>query len=133
MSLPEDIMSKRQTVCELRVFKWLALCWILLVSNAGITVQAAENLAGTYTIKGQKGAITLTLTQNAQGGVDGTLKGGDLSLKLQGFPREGGGVLGTAQTDAGEFASYFVIAKQGGQMLFDIVPANADGDPDLTK
>jgi hypothetical protein len=91
-----------------------------------------ETLNGTYTIQGQKGAVTLLLTQTAAG-LEGTLKGGDLSLVLKGFPRPEGGFMGTASTADGQFASYFLATRQGKQLVLDLVQANADGDPDLTQ
>jgi hypothetical protein len=110
---------------------WLfALLWLAVVHG---TARAAENLSGVYTIKGQKGDIVLTLQQTPGGEVSGSLKGGTLSLVLKGFPRPDGSVLGTANTTAGEFASYFVASKQNGQLLLDLVQANADGDPDMTQ
>jgi hypothetical protein len=93
---------------------------------------AAENLSGTYTIQGAKGAVVLQLRQDADGNVQGSLKGGELALLLKGAPRQEGGVLGTAMT-GGQLASFFVAVKQGDQLLFDLVQIDADGEPDMTK
>ncbi|MBW3622193.1 MAG: hypothetical protein KY468_02150 [Armatimonadetes bacterium] len=108
----------------------------LLVASLSIsTVWAAAptNVAGSYTLQGNKGPIVLHLDQDAEGKVSGSLKGGTLSLTLKVFPKEGGGVLGTASDPEGNFASFFQISREGGRLVLDLIEANADGDPDFEK
>lgn len=102
---------------------------LLLVLN--VTVHA-QGLDGTYTIAGNKGAIVLKL-QSAEGGIVGSLNGGTLNLTLKGFPTEGGAFLGAANDAEGEFASYFLVSREGNQVFFDIIEANEDGDPDMNQ
>lgn len=108
---------------------WVLAAIFLLTRGAS----AADGLSGTFTVPGNQGNIVLTLRDAGEGKVTGSLKGGALSLQLEGFPNEGGGVLGTAKTDDGTFASYFQAARQGNQLLFDLIQANQDGDPDMAN
>lgn len=105
---------------------WMIAAFLLLGRGAF----AADGLSGTFTVRGNQGNIVLMLRDAGEGKVTGSLKGGTLSLKLEGISKEDGGVLGTATTDDGTFASYFQATRQGNQLLFDLVQANEDGDPD---
>jgi hypothetical protein len=107
---------------------WLCCAVLLVVIR---NAHADDDLSGIYTIQGQKGAINLSLRQTAEG-LEGSLKGGDLALQLKGLPRTGGGYVGAANS-GGQFASYFQVVKEGDKVLFDLVQANADGDPDYTR
>ena len=106
---------------------------MLLLILTVCVAHAEDGLTGTYRATGTKGEIVLTLQQNEQGGASGTLRGGELSLQLNGLPRADGGIIGRATTQTGEFASYFAVVRQDGQLLFMLIPANANGDPDLER
>ncbi|MDF2439064.1 MAG: hypothetical protein JWN98_48 [Abditibacteriota bacterium] len=106
--------------------------FVLVLVTCGLA-RAAETLNGTWTTPGTKGAIVLTLKPDKDGHFEGTLKGGQLSLVLNGFTRPEGGVLGTVRTPDGAMASYFVVVKQGDKVLLDLIELGVDGDPDPTK
>ena len=92
---------------------------------------SAVGVGGTYTVPGSNGTITLVLQQDAGGKVTGTLKGGDLSALLKGTAQPGGGVFGAATSEKGQFMSFFRAARQGNQLWFDLIDANASGAPNL--
>jgi hypothetical protein len=97
------------------------------------SARAAENLSGTYTVQGAKGPVVLTLQSDEEGNLTGTLKGGDLVASLKGLPMEGGGATGTLRDPGGAVLSYFQVKREGNNLLFDYVPINGDGDPDLAR
>ena len=106
---------------------------VAIVSIACVSVRAQGALAGTYVIRGAKGPITLVIEQSADGTAVGTLKGGELSLVLRGVSQPDGSLLGAATTEQGQFASFFQAARQGGQLNFDLVQADQNGNPDMAK
>jgi hypothetical protein len=93
--------------------------------------------SGTYKINGTKGAITLTLQQDAAGQVTGSLNGGAAAFQLKGkVAQEGaakGKVAGAAYDADGKFASFFQVEQQPGKVVFSIIGANKDGDPDMAQ
>ena len=57
----------------------LAACALLTIGNA-----RAQTFTGTYTLPNQTGVVTLTLKQDAQGKVTGTLSGNGSTFQIQG-------------------------------------------------
>ncbi len=104
-----------------------------ILCNTPLRAADGGNLSGTYSMAGAKGAITLILQAGADGTLTGSLNGGALQATLKGFPAETGAILGTLTGADGKFLSYFQVAREGDKVQFDLVQANADGDPDFTK
>lgn len=91
-------------------------------------------VAGTYTIQGAKGAIVLTLQDEPENKVSGSLNGGDLQLTLKGLPEgETGGVIGSMADANGQFMSFFRAFREGNQMILEMIEATPGGDPDFNK
>ncbi|MBI4624582.1 MAG: hypothetical protein HY736_15365 [Verrucomicrobia bacterium] len=105
---------------------------ILLGHLGSSAAWSAEGLGGTYTLPGTNGTITLVLQQDAAGKVTGSLKGGDLAAVLKGTSQPGGGVFGAATSEQGQFMAYFRAARQGSQLWFDLIEANANGAPNMS-
>lgn len=117
--------------------RWMAVWWCLCVLSLA---RAADNnsLAGVYTMQGAKGAITLSLQDEGEGKVSGSLKGGDIQATLKGFPERTPGalqrsVLGTMSDANAHFLSYFRAYREGGQLIFEIIEAGPGGDPDFKR
>lgn len=112
---------------------WMGLALGLALCFPAVRAAEKPDYAGTYTIQGNQGPITLVLNPDAEGNWTGSLKGGTLSLQLKGFPKDDGGVLGTASDDQGQFMSFFQVAREGDKLFLELIEANAEGDPDYEK
>lgn len=105
----------------------LRLSLVLLFWCAAVL--AAENFAGTYTARNPAGnVVTLTLEQDAQGKVSGTLSGQGTSFKVEAEVRPEG-LLGML---TGESGSLFLISRLRGNEL-DVVLAEQgpNGQPNM--
>lgn len=90
--------------------------------------------SGTYTSNGNKGAVTLSLQQDADGTVTGTLGNAGANFRLKGKVMTEGAAQGQvagAAYEGEKFASFFQIAKQAGQVVLSLISANAAGEPDM--
>lgn len=111
---------------------------ILLLALLGTSIAAwavkKPEVAGVYTIQGAKGAIVLTLRDEPENKVSGSLNGGDLRSNLKASAEgDTGGVLGVMNDANGQFMSYFRAYREGNQMIFEMIEAGPGGDPDFTK
>ena len=105
----------------------LRLSLVLLFWCAAVL--AAENFAGTYTARNPAGnVVTLTLEQDAQGKVSGTLSGQGTSFKVEAEVRPEG-LLGIV---TGESGALFLISRLRGNEL-DVVLAEQgpNGQPNM--
>ena len=121
-----------------RLLTGLLLLLALFGSTCFLTCDALAakkpEVAGTYTIQGAKGAIVLTLQDEPENRVSGSLNGGDLQVTLKGLPEgETGAVIGSMTNPNGQFMSYFRAFREGNQMILEMIEAKPDGDPDFTK
>jgi hypothetical protein len=89
----------------------------------------AQNFSGTYTTKNpQGGSVTLTLKQDAQSRVSGTLSGNGNTFQIQGQAQPTG-ILGTV---TGDNTTLFLHAQMNGAELRVILAeADANGQPNL--
>jgi len=103
-----------------------ALSFVLLCC---VPAFAADNFAGTYTARNSQGnVVTLTLKQDAQGKVSGTLAGQGLTFEVEGEVRPEG-LIGTLTGDSGML---FLISRLRGAEL-DVLLAEPDpsGQPNM--
>lgn len=90
---------------------------------------AAENYAGTYTTRNPQGnVVTLTLKQNAQGRVSGTLTGQGTTFKVEAEVRPEG-LLGTV---SGESGTLFIMSRlNGAQLQVLLAEPGPGGQPNM--
>jgi hypothetical protein len=89
----------------------------------------AQNFSGTYSVPNQQGGmVTLTLRQDAQQRVTGTLTGNGNTLQIRGQVQNGS-VLGTATGGLG--ALYLAAQFEGQRLRVMLAEAGPDGQPNL--
>jgi len=88
---------------------------------------AADNYTGTYVSDPQFGPVTLVLSQDAQGQVQGTMSGTDMELRIQGV-REPQGIGGTVSAHGIQMK--FMGELKGNQLLLKLIDLNEYGQPD---
>ncbi len=87
----------------------------------------AQNFTGTYTTTSKTGGtVTLSLLQDAQGRVTGTLSADDVNYTLNGLV-EDRSVLGTASSAAGGL--YFAAELDAGQLYVTLFKPGANNQP----
>ena len=87
----------------------------------------AQTYTGTYvTPNTAGGAVTLTMSQDTQGNVTGSLAGGGMTYVLQGLIEEGS-VFGTLSSDRGNV--YFFAELAGSQLAVTLFEADANNQP----
>ncbi len=109
----------------MRTWHTLALAGILGALPAGAS---AQKFTGTYTIQGQQGVVTLTLTQQQGGATSGALSGNGTVIRLSGKARHGEL---TGEAVSGSSRAIFTAAIEGNQLVFGLVELGADGAPNL--
>ena len=91
---------------------------------------AAQTFTGAYTTTTPAGTFTLTLAQDAQGQVTGTLVGPQLNVQVQGALESAAAATGVLTSAQGQ--SFFRADLAGGQMTLTVVDPNAYGQPDYS-
>ena len=109
-----------------KIFSIAVLCfWV----STGLAF--AQNLSGEYTLSSQGTTLTLTLEQDAQGKIKGTLSSSTgVQFKMEGMTQNNVGV-GTCVGDQG--GSYFEAHPKGNQLLLALIEPDADNMPDYSK
>lgn len=99
----------------------------LLFSTLGL----AQNFSGTYVFEEASGDTVLTVQQDSQGKVRGTLQLDDgTTFQLAGEIKNNEAI-GVASVQAK--SSLFKLRFQGGQLIHTIIAVGADGKPDLAN
>lgn len=89
---------------------------------------AAQDFTGVFTAPNDRGGvITLTLQQNGDGSLGGRLEGNGSVFQIAGRLQNGAAV-GTVRND--QVGLYFQAQLDGGTLIFTLVEAGADGQPD---
>ncbi len=97
----------------------------LLFSTLGL----AQDFSGTYVFEEQSGDTVLTVQQDPQGKVQGTLQLDDgTTFQLKGEIKNNE-VIGIASVQ--DESSLFKMCLQGGQLIYTIIGVTDDGKPDL--
>ncbi|MGD8726386.1 MAG: hypothetical protein PVH40_02010, partial [Gemmatimonadales bacterium] len=92
---------------------------------------AAQNYSGTYAVQNQQGGlISLTITQDAQGTLTGTMSGNNQQYQVEGMLEEGIAVGAIYNQQGGV---YFEAQLQGAQLLLTLIEPGPDNQPDYTK
>lgn len=95
------------------------------------TVAVAQNYSGSYTVQNQQGgSITLTLNQDAQGNLTGTMSGNNQQYRVEGMLEEGIAV-GAIYNEQG--GVYFEAQLQGTELLLSLIEPGADNQPDYSQ
>jgi hypothetical protein len=106
---------------------WRLFGLLLLVP----AVAAAQSFTGSYAVQSQQGGtITLTLRQDAQGTLTGSMTGNDVQYQVEGMLEEGVAV-GAIYNEQG--GVYFEAQLQGGQLLLTMIEPGPDNQPDYSK
>ena len=109
--------------------KILSLAFLCIWAFQGIAF--AQNLSGAYTLSSQGTTLTLTLTQDAQGKIKGTLVSTTgARFQIEGLIQNGVGV-GTCVDNQG--GSYFEAHPKGNELLFALIEPDANNKPDYSK
>lgn len=109
-----------------KIFSMALLCFWLLTGLA-----FAQNLSGTYILSSQGTTLTLTLEQDAQGNIKGTLSStAGAQFRVEGVIRENVAV-GTCVSNQG--GSYFEAHLKGNQLLFALIEPGLNNQPDYSK
>ena len=91
----------------------------------------AENLSGIYTLSSQGVTLTLTLQQDPQGNIKGTLSSTTgAQFQVEGIVKDGVG-LGVWKSNEG--GSFFEVHPKGDQLLFALMEAGPNNMPDYSK
>jgi len=102
------------------------LCFCLLTRLA-----FAQNFSGTYILSSQETTLTLTLEQNTQGNIKGTLSSTtDAQFRVEGVIQDNVGV-GTCVSNQG--GSYFEAHLKGDQLLLALIEPGPNNRPDYSK
>ena len=109
----------------MRTWHSLALAGLLCVLPMDAR---AQKFTGTYTIQGQQGVVTLTLTQQQGGATSGALSGNGTVIRLTGKARHGEL---TGEAVSGASRAIFTATIEGNQLVFGLVELGADGTPNL--
>ena len=109
-----------------KIFSAAFLCsWLI----AGPVL--AENLSGEYTLSVQGTTLTLTLDQDTQGKIKGTLSSTTgMQFRVEGAVQDNVGV-GTCISNQG--GSYFEARPKGDKLLFALIEAGPNNMPDYSK
>jgi len=109
-----------------KITSMAVLCFCLITGPA-----FAENLSGTYVLSSQGATLTLTLEQNAQGDIKGTLSSTTgAQFRVEGVTQNSVGV-GTCLGNQG--GSYFEAHSKGNELLFALIEPDPNNRPDYSK
>ncbi len=91
----------------------------------------SENLSGIYSLSSQGVTLTLTLKQDPQGNIKGTLSSTTgAQFQVEGIVKDGVG-LGVCKSNEG--GSFFEAHPKGNQLLFALIEAGPNNKPDYSK
>jgi len=108
------------------VFSVVVLCSWLIAGHA-----LAQNLSGKYTLSEQGTTLTLTLDQDTQGNIKGTLSStAGTQFRVEGAVQDNVGA-GTCVSNQG--GSYFEARPKGNKLLFALIEAGPNNLPDYSK
>ncbi len=103
------------------------LCLIVFVAD----VSFAQSYSGTYTVANQQGgAITLTLQQDAQNALVGTMSGNGVQYQVEGIVEEGIAMGAIYNQEGGVL---FEAQLQGSQLLLSLFEVGPDNEPDYAN
>ncbi len=109
-----------------RIFSATVLCSYLVTGFA-----FAQNLSGKYTLSSQGTILTLTLDQDTQGNIKGTLSSTTgAQFRVEGVMQGNVGV-GTCVNNQG--GSYFETHPKGDELLFALIELGPNNMPDYSK
>jgi hypothetical protein len=101
------------------------------MSPGGATGVPSAGLSGTYTLASGGVTVTLTLIQDAQGGISGTLSStSGMQFQLMGQVANG---VATGRCYNNQLNVFFQGQLQGNQLLFSMIEPNANNMPDYSN
>jgi hypothetical protein len=104
---------------------------VLLFLGMGPGLGWSETLSGIYTLSSQGVTLTLTLKQDPQGNIKGTLSSTTgAQFQVEGIFKDGVG-LGVCKSKEG--GSFFEAHPKGNQLLFALMEAGPNNRPDYSK
>ncbi len=107
------------------------LVLIALIVHLLASIVEAQNFSGTYVLRTQDATITLTLNQDAQGNITGSLTGGTgVRYEVQGIVQAGAAVGSCSDRQGGVF---FEARFHGDQLLFAMIEPCVNNMPDYSK
>lgn len=105
----------------------ISSCLAVLVPQ----VSYAQSFSGTYTLANQQGGIiTITLHQDAQNALTGSMSGNGVQYRVEGVVEEGIAVGAIYDQDGGVF---FEAELQGSQLLLSLFDVGPDNQPDYAN
>jgi len=108
---------------------WKGCCLVLLLMVPAAA--AAQDYSGTYSLQNQQGGlVTLTVKQDAQGALSGSMSGNNQQYQLEGILEEGIAV-GAIYNDQG--GVFFEAQLQGAELLLTMIEPGPDKQPDYSK
>jgi hypothetical protein len=114
---------------EKRVMKRLATAFSLVLVFSSFAM--SQNFSGTYVFESEEGDTLLSVQQDSQGKVRGTLKLDDgTTFQLSGDIKNNEAI-GVASVQ--DKSSLFKLRFQGGQLIYTIIAIGPDGKPDLAN
>jgi hypothetical protein len=103
------------------------LCSIAFIAD----VAFAQNFSGTFSVANQQGGvITLTLQQDGQNALAGTMSGNGVQYQVEGVVEEGIAVGAIYNQEGGVF---FEAQIQGSQLLLSLFDVGPDNEPDYSN
>jgi hypothetical protein len=101
------------------------------VLPGGTTSPPVPGLSGSYVLVTPQATVRLTLVENAQGGLSGTLAStSGMQFQLAGQVANG---IGTGRCYNNQLNVFFQAQLQGGQLLFSMIEPNANNMPDYSN
>jgi hypothetical protein len=109
--------------------KMISMALLLLGMVPGVVW--GENLSGTYSLSSQGVTLTLTLKQDPQGNIKGTLSSTTgVQFHVEGILQDG---IGMGVCKSREGGSFFEAHPQGSQLLFALIELGPNNMPDYSK
>ena len=104
---------------------------VLILALVFSSIALAQNFSGKYVLESGEGDTVLSVQQDAQGKVQGTLEFDDgTTFQLRGEIKNNEAI-GIASNQAN--TNLFKLRFQGGQLIYTIIAIGPDGNPDLAN
>ena len=104
---------------------------VLILALVFSSIALAQNFSGKYVLESGEGDTVLSVQQDAQGKVQGTLEFDDGTTFQLGGEIKNNEAIGIASNQAN--TNLFKLRFQGGQLIYTIIAIGPDGNPDLAN
>jgi len=107
----------------------IAIALAVALATGASSEAIGQNYAGTYsTVNADGVTVRLTLQQDAQGNITGSIDNGQLAGQIQGQIEQGeGAAIGVVAFQQGKL--YFYGEVDGGQLILTLIEPDANGNP----